>query len=142
MLLAVLLLASVTTAAAARPPLRVLPLGDSITFGCGDECSRDCRRPPFTLPCSKCSAGYRAKLWKLLNASFPGAHDLARSPRREADALGEDEAERAPEGRPSPHLWHGTATTREHEQGQSCEDVSVEYSDSVGDVVRVGPNRL
>lgn len=77
-------------------PLRVLPLGDSLTFGCGDQCDPlgDCMAPPAfrhhaisslgqdghkgshyhpgqssgygAVPCSRCSGGYRCKLLQRL----------------------------------------------------------------------------
>eukprot|EP00937_MAST-01D_sp_MAST-1D-sp2_P000157 g157.t1 len=54
---------------------RVLALGDSITFGCGDQCdpAKNCmtrgRKPA---PCSNCSAGYRGPLWRALEAGGAG----------------------------------------------------------------------
>ena len=39
--------------------LKSLPLGDSITFGCGDKCSKNCEVAPRTTPCSNCSEGWR-----------------------------------------------------------------------------------
>jgi hypothetical protein len=79
-------------AAAAAAPIKVLPLGDSITFGCGDYCGgadaptaagcngtygvgdKCCAKVfgspvahPWT-PCMSCGGGYRAPLEKLLDA--------------------------------------------------------------------------
>jgi hypothetical protein len=60
----------------AFPPLptwsRIMPLGDSITFGCGDQCEKDCMVGPKGMaPCSNCSGGYRTPLYnELHNASF------------------------------------------------------------------------
>ncbi len=80
-------------------PLRILPLGDSLTYGCGDQCdpAANCTHPPAyrhdvisvlgkdglkgshyhpgqssgygEVPCSRCSAGYRGELLKLLTAA-------------------------------------------------------------------------
>jgi lysophospholipase L1-like esterase len=80
-------------------PLRVLPLGDSLTYGCGDQCdpAANCTHPPAyrhdlisvlgkdglkgshyhpgqssgygEVPCSRCSGGYRGELLKLLTAA-------------------------------------------------------------------------
>ena len=80
-------------------PLRVLPLGDSVTYGCGDQCDpkANCTSPaPYLhdvishlgmearkgshyhpgqssgygeVPCSRCSGGYRGELLKLLTAA-------------------------------------------------------------------------
>ena len=52
----------------------ILPLGDSITFGCGDSCvgaagGWNCDLPPYTTPCSACSGGYRQFLWRMLQQS-------------------------------------------------------------------------
>ena len=52
----------------------ILPLGDSITFGCGDSCvgvagGWNCDLPPYTTPCSACSGGYRQFLWRMLQKS-------------------------------------------------------------------------
>ena len=66
--------------------LTILPLGDSITFGCGDSCnntSKDCEKSPYkqllkygvltAIPCNKCSSGYRGFLEQKLkdNKKFP-----------------------------------------------------------------------
>ena len=52
----------------------ILPLGDSITFGCGDSCvgstgGWNCDLPPYTTPCSTCSGGWRQYLWRMLQQS-------------------------------------------------------------------------
>ena len=58
-------------------PLAILPLGDSITYGCGDNCSSVCtaalpcsdclrNRSGYT-PCAPCSSGYRLALWRTLS---------------------------------------------------------------------------
>ena len=77
---AVGLLVALVLAAAARTTceaLTILPLGDSITFGCGDSCpgrSYDCTTNE-TLDCpdplgpSTCQGGYRTRLWQLLSDS-------------------------------------------------------------------------
>ena len=60
-------------------PLVILPLGDSITYGCGDNCSSACtaalpcsdclrNRSGYT-PCAPCSSGYRLPLWRKLSAA-------------------------------------------------------------------------
>ena len=53
---------------------RVLPLGDSITFGCGDQCdkTKDCMVGGGMAPCSNCAAGYRGPLWASLAAGDAG----------------------------------------------------------------------
>ena len=50
---------------AALPQLRILPLGDSITFGCGS----DAAPPDWYACCNAQSGGYRAPLWAALNSS-------------------------------------------------------------------------
>eukprot|EP01079_Euglenida_sp_SAG-EU17-18_P009413 gene9413-1693_t len=49
----------------------LMPLGDSITFGCGDQCAHDCTRDPPTefCPCSPCAGGYRTLLHDKLAAA-------------------------------------------------------------------------
>ena len=64
----------------------ILPLGDSITFGCGDPCignGYDCTQnatldcpSPFTPSCHGC---YRPFLWQLLNAAGFVVFHLSRS---------------------------------------------------------------
>lgn len=64
------LLSVAFAAVAAAAPVKILPLGDSITFGCGDGCD-------FLPGCgdqcvvtrSSCQAGYRAGLWRRLSQS-------------------------------------------------------------------------
>jgi lysophospholipase L1-like esterase len=51
--------------ATALPVLRVLPLGDSLTFGCGS----DAAPPLWYACCDSSSGGYRAPLWAALNGS-------------------------------------------------------------------------
>ena len=54
---------------------RLMPMGDSITFGCGDQCAEDCMAPAAhgkLAPCSGCSAGYRGPLWASLAAGAAG----------------------------------------------------------------------
>ena len=54
---------------------RVMPMGDSITFGCGDQCAQDCMAPTAhgkLAPCSSCSAGFRGPLWASLAAGAAG----------------------------------------------------------------------
>ena len=53
--------------------LRLLPLGDSITFGCGDQCEKDkdCMKNGAKLaPCSSCSGGYRTQLWHAVQDNY------------------------------------------------------------------------
>ena len=59
---------------------KILPLGDSITFGCGDSCvgaggGWNCDLPPFTTPCSLCSGGWRQYLWRDLQSGNSTAAD-------------------------------------------------------------------
>jgi lysophospholipase L1-like esterase len=49
----------------AANPWRILPLGDSITYGCGYEASP----PNWYAVCDKGSGSYRAGLWAALNSS-------------------------------------------------------------------------
>ena len=49
----------------ALPQLKVLPLGDSLTFGCGS----DAAPPDWYACCTATSGGYRAPLWAALNGS-------------------------------------------------------------------------
>ena len=51
--------------AASLPLLKVLPLGDSITYGCGS----DAAPPDWFACCTATSGGYRAPLWAALNGS-------------------------------------------------------------------------
>ena len=62
------------TAAKAKT-LSILPLGDSITYGCGDNCTSrcspllpcvDCLINTSYTPCARCSSGYRLALYELL----------------------------------------------------------------------------
>ena len=59
-------------------PLKVMPLGDSITYGCGDNCSSlctptlpcaDCLTNGSYTPCALCSSGYRLPLWRRLTTA-------------------------------------------------------------------------
>jgi len=59
------LLAVLGSAAASLPTLSILPLGDSITFGCGS----DAAPPDWYACCNAQSGGYRAPLWAALNGS-------------------------------------------------------------------------
>ena len=68
---------------AAARPIRLLPLGDSITFGCGDGDSQSCRAAGEAVqcnltasPCAPCAEGYRVRLWRLLEAARPGAYQF------------------------------------------------------------------
>lgn len=56
----------------ALPILRILPLGDSITFGCGS----DAAPPDWYACCTATSGGYRAPLWGILNSSAVNASAL------------------------------------------------------------------
>ena len=60
-----LALAGSLTALAVPTTITVLPLGDSITFGCGS----DAAPPDWFACCNAASGGYRAPLWAALNAS-------------------------------------------------------------------------
>ena len=51
--------------ASSLPILKVLPLGDSLTFGCGS----DAAPPDWYACCTSVSGGYRAPLWAALNGS-------------------------------------------------------------------------
>ena len=74
-----LLLAIVALAAAQKKtPLAILPLGDSITYGCGDNCTSqcsatlpcvDCLINRSYTPCARCSSGYRLPLFQKLAAA-------------------------------------------------------------------------
>lgn len=55
----------VLVAVAAQPLVKILPLGDSITFGCGS----DAAPPTWYACCLPTSGGYRAPLWSALNGS-------------------------------------------------------------------------
>ena len=57
---------------AALPQLRVLALGDSLTFGCGS----DAAPPNWFACCLPTSGGYRAPLWAALNSSSINASVL------------------------------------------------------------------
>jgi hypothetical protein len=57
--------------------LKFLPLGDSITFGCGDSESPACKSEgvatPCTItesPCASCAYGYRVRLFDMLNTTW------------------------------------------------------------------------
>jgi hypothetical protein len=62
----------VTTGASVVPLVKVLPLGDSITFGCGS----DAAPPNWYACCTAESGGYRAPLWAALNGSSINASVL------------------------------------------------------------------
>ena len=73
-----LALATAASAAAASPRTTILPLGDSITFGCGDSQSPACiaRKENVSCdilqsPCAPCAYGYRYRLFETLNTSDP-----------------------------------------------------------------------
>ena len=98
LLRAATIVACVAVSTDARP-LRILPLGDSLTYGCGDQCDplANCTHPGAyrhdlisllgkdglkgshyhpgqssgygEVPCSRCSGGYRGALLKLLTAA-------------------------------------------------------------------------
>jgi hypothetical protein len=57
--------AALAAGADALPTLTILPLGDSITFGCGS----DAAPPDWYACCNAASGGYRAPLWAALNGS-------------------------------------------------------------------------
>lgn len=46
-------------------PTKVLPLGDSVTFGCGSQCRLDCMKTGDP-DCAPCAQGWRGPLWNLL----------------------------------------------------------------------------
>lgn len=52
---------------ACAAPTKVLPLGDSITFGCGDGCNGLGCGDQCALSRPKCQAGWRAGLWRKLS---------------------------------------------------------------------------
>lgn len=56
---------------ASAAPTKVLPLGDSITFGCGDGCMGLGCADQCSIDHPGCSAGYRKKLWHSLS---PGSN--------------------------------------------------------------------
>lgn len=58
-------LLALALADAALPVIRILPLGDSITFGCGS----DAAPPNWYACCTPSSGGYRMPLWAALNES-------------------------------------------------------------------------
>jgi lysophospholipase L1-like esterase len=66
------LAAAAAASASALPVLRVLPLGDSLTFGCGS----DAAPPLWYACCDDSSGGYRAPLWAALNGSAVNASVL------------------------------------------------------------------
>lgn len=63
--LASLLLMGASVASAA--PVKVLPLGDSITFGCGDGCNGMGCGDQCAVLRPACQSGYRAPLWRKLS---------------------------------------------------------------------------
>ena len=63
---------SLTALVSALPILKVLPLGDSLTFGCGS----DAAPPDWFACCTATSGGYRAPLWAALNGSAINASVL------------------------------------------------------------------
>lgn len=65
-------LASLAAASAvSAAPLKVLPLGDSITFGCGDGCEGMGCGYECAFWRSSCQAGWRTGLWRRLSPSGP-----------------------------------------------------------------------
>ena len=62
---ALLLLAALCAVSLALPQLRILPLGDSLTLGCGS----DAAPPDWFACCTPTSGGYRAPRWAALNGS-------------------------------------------------------------------------
>lgn len=92
----VVILAGVGAAAAtALPLLTVLPLGDSITFGCGS----DAAPPDWFACCTSTSGGYRAPLWAAINGSGINASVLMVGSESEGPAWVPVE-QRAHEGHP------------------------------------------
>lgn len=53
--------------AAAAAPVKVLPLGDSITFGCGDGCNGLGCGDQCAVSRPACQSGWRSGLWRLLS---------------------------------------------------------------------------
>jgi len=94
------LIASMLSIDARAAPTKVLPLGDSITFGCGDQCAKDCMKDgsPFT-PCSTCSQGWRGPLWKKLTGDG-GKNSSADWDFVGTQQNGPDEIDRSHEGHP------------------------------------------
>jgi lysophospholipase L1-like esterase len=56
-------------AVVAATPVKVLPLGDSITFGCGDGCNGLGCGDQCAVSRPSCQAGWRAGLWRRLSQS-------------------------------------------------------------------------
>jgi len=66
------LLVGAIASGALAAPVKVLPLGDSITFGCGDGCNGGGCEAQCGLTYDRgCMAGYRADLWRKLS---PGSN--------------------------------------------------------------------
>jgi lysophospholipase L1-like esterase len=70
------LLAIFLATTTAATPWRILPLGDSITVGCGYEASP----PDWSAVCDSGSGSYRAGLWAALNASSADTLFVGTSP--------------------------------------------------------------
>jgi len=83
------------SSSSALPLLTVLPLGDSITFGCGS----DAAPPDWYACCLPTSGGYRAPLWAALNGSAINASVLMVGTESEGPAWVPVE-QRAHEGHP------------------------------------------
>lgn len=66
------LLCVIAAPALSFPLVKILPLGDSITFGCGS----DAAPPNWYACCTAESGGYRAPLWAALNGSAINASIL------------------------------------------------------------------
>ena len=64
-LLAGLFLVSLAIEVSSVPLIKILPLGDSITFGCGSNASP----PDWYACCTELDGGYRLPLWVALNGS-------------------------------------------------------------------------
>ena len=63
--LAGLFLASLAIEVSSVPLIKILPLGDSITFGCGSNAAP----PDWYACCTELDGGYRLPLWVALNGS-------------------------------------------------------------------------
>ena len=97
--------------------LNVMPVGDSLTIGCGSVCggfdcrigklgsgsgysnfllsltilhSHACTRLDTSSPCAPCSGGYREPLWHMLNYSYPGAFNFVGSRNNGPEWMGND----------------------------------------------------
>mmetsp|Transcript_38777 Transcript_38777/g.76849 ORF Transcript_38777/g.76849 Transcript_38777/m.76849 type:complete len:248 (-) Transcript_38777:94-837(-) len=92
----VALLASLSQASAALT--KVLPLGDSITFGCGDGCNNMGCGDQCAVLRPSCQAGWRAELWRKLS---PGSNTSGEWDFVGSEHNGPDDIDRDHDGFPS-----------------------------------------